>query len=98
MTDTVAWISRRQPRPPEPMLRWLQQDGATGDSRGRALLGPALKALERALLNPGRIRSAAFDLLGADALLTYACEAALESRDPASAFDEILREAAVDHP
>jgi len=98
VTDTVAWLSRRQPRPPEPLLRWLEQYGATGDSPDRALLGPALQALDRALLNPGRIRSSAFDLLGADALLTYACEAALESRDPASAFDEILREAAVDHP
>jgi hypothetical protein len=49
------------------------------------------------LLNPGRIRSSAFDLLGADALLTYACEAALETRDPASTLDEILCEAAADH-
>ena len=98
MTDLAAWISRRRPRPPEPLRRWLEQAGPTGASPCRTLLGAALASLERALLNPGRIRSSAFDLLGADALLTYACEAALESRDPVSAFDEILREAAVDHP
>jgi hypothetical protein len=97
VTDCVAWISRRQPRPPEPLLRWLEQAGQTGPVSFRVLLRPALRALERARLNPGRVRRSAFDLLGADALLTYACEAALESPDPALAFDALLSETAADH-
>ncbi len=98
MTDYAAWISRRQPSPPEPLRSWLEQAGGPSPVSCRALLRPALEALGRALLNPGRIRKSAFDLLGADALLTYACEAALESPDPASALDEILRKVAADHP
>jgi hypothetical protein len=78
------------------MLRWLEQAGQTGPVSFRVLLRPALRALERARLNPGRVRRSAFDLLGADALLTYACEAALESPDPALAFDELLSETAAD--
>ncbi len=97
MTDAATWISRRRPRPPDPLVHWLDQAGVTGPAPRRALLRPAIEALERVLLNPGRIRSSAFDLLGADALLTYACEAALETRDPASTLDEILCEAAADH-
>jgi hypothetical protein len=42
--------------------------------------------LASALSKPGRVREAAFDLLTADALLTYACEAALEGEDPAAAL------------
>jgi hypothetical protein len=62
----------------------------------RALLLPALEALDRARANPGRVRASAFELLGADALLTYACEAATESDDPTGALEEILRAVAAD--
>jgi hypothetical protein len=46
--------------------------------------------LEAALARPGRVRESAFRLLEADALLTYACEAALEAEDPAGALRRIL--------
>ncbi|MDF2697623.1 MAG: hypothetical protein K0S65_6006, partial [Labilithrix sp.] len=38
----------------------------------------------------GRVRDSAFRLLEADALLTYACEAALERDDPETALQRIL--------
>jgi hypothetical protein len=37
-----------------------------------------LGALRRARMRPGRVRESAFALLTADALLTHACEGALE--------------------
>ena len=46
--------------------------------------------LDEARAEPGRVRESAFRLLEADALLTYACEAALESDDPATALRRIL--------
>ena len=49
-------------------------------------------ALERALARPGRIRESAFDLLAADALFTWACEAALEEDEPEERLHRILEE------
>jgi len=48
------------------------------------------------LRTPGRVRESAFDLLAADALLTYACEAALESPDPEGVLGAILRRIVVE--
>jgi hypothetical protein len=36
------------------------------------------------------VRESAFDLLTADALLTYACEAALEAEDPESTLQVLV--------
>jgi len=52
--------------------------------------------LARARRSPGKVRSSAWHLLAADALLTYACEAALEAAEPPRAFEEILRRAAAE--
>jgi hypothetical protein len=46
--------------------------------------------LEAARERPGRVRGSAFALLTADALVTYACEAALEEHDPAAALASLL--------
>ena len=54
------------------------------------LVRAANGALERALAEPGRGRAAAFDLLVADALITYACEAALEGDDPGAELDRLV--------
>lgn len=54
------------------------------------LTGAALSALGYATANPGRNRGAAFRLLTGDALLTYACEAALEEENPRGALKELL--------
>jgi len=49
-----------------------------------------MSCLDAARARPGRVRESAFRLLEADALLTYACEAALESGDPEAALRRIL--------
>ena len=50
--------------------------------------------LASARSRPGRVRETAFELLLADALLTYACEAALEEERPEEALRTILAEVA----
>lgn len=61
------------------------------DSRRKVdrLLDAARDRLDAARARPGRIRTSALELLVADALLTYACEAALETEDPATALEAI---------
>lgn len=54
------------------------------------LLDAASERLDAALARPERLRDSAFDLLAADALLTYACEGALESQEPMAALERLL--------
>ncbi len=49
-----------------------------------------LRALSRALEKPGRVRAAAFDLLVADAFLTYACEAMAASGDVGAGLESLI--------
>ena len=67
MSDLESWLSGRLPPAPEAMSSWLRQ----GD----------VEAVPLAVRNPGRNRDSAFHLLTADALLTYACEAAATEAD-----------------
>jgi hypothetical protein len=55
-----------------------------------ALAREARVRLDLARAHPGRVRESAFRLLEADALLTYACEAALEAEDPEAALRRVL--------
>ncbi|MGD8730192.1 MAG: hypothetical protein PVF90_10835, partial [Gemmatimonadota bacterium] len=64
--------------------------GEGRDSVVSVLTHAALARLDEARARPGRVRESAFRLLEADALLTYACEASLETRDPAGALRSIL--------
>lgn len=94
--EAAAW--RRAASASRPGGRDLVGPGAGADAAPAAAETPAepalherlmragLAALERAAARPGRVRESAFHLLAADALLTYACEAALESADPESAL------------
>lgn len=54
------------------------------------LLQGSCARLDRARARPGRVRESAFELLVADALITYACEAALESEDPTTALGSLF--------
>jgi hypothetical protein len=90
-----AWLAAREPTPPAPLATALSAllsehapsasaDGAAGGEEGAlsdALTAHARARLEQALSRPGRERWNAYRLLEADALLTYACEAALEEAD-----------------
>jgi hypothetical protein len=55
-----------------------------------ALSAEARARLAEARGHLGRVRASAFRLLEADALITYACEAAIETEDPEGALRRIL--------
>ena len=93
MSALVPWLAGREPAPPEPLAEALRKllaasaadDGERDGARTRtaeALAAQARDCLERAAARPGRDRESAYRLLEADALFTYACEAALEEADP----------------
>ena len=86
-------LEGRRPCPPADLdgsLRARAGHVAPGPEAADALLGAAKDALASALAQPGRVRAAAFDLLAADALVTYACEAALESDEPDAVLDRLV--------
>jgi hypothetical protein len=81
MSDALSWLRAREQQPPDPLARRIEAalhdlDGA-GDDVPRAL-GDAAFACLHASLAAGPSRAAALDLLAADALLTYAWEAAAD--------------------
>ena len=86
MSDVRAWLADREPRPPDALP--LMVEGGGGDVL-EGLLAGGLAALERALAGHGE-RRGAFELLAADALLTYACEWASASPDPECELQRIL--------
>lgn len=94
MTALAAWLDGRAPEPPAPLSEALADDVVSLDDAETSLvdaLATLAKArLSRARSRPGRVRTSAFDLLAADALLTYACEAALETDDPGAALERVL--------
>lgn len=71
------------------MVAALTEADVSGN-RAAVLWAAGAAALDRALENPGRVRSSAFELLTADALITYACEAALETDDPEGAIESLV--------
>jgi hypothetical protein len=72
---------------------WLHTDVESGSVTER-ITYLARTALDETRANPGRVRQSAFHLLAADALVTYACEAALDEADPSAALRTILLETA----
>lgn len=90
------WLDARRPTPPDALRGHFPGGVGAPASLADELGGRALEALRRSLRTPGRVRESAFDLLAADALLTYACEAALESPDPEGVLGAILRRIVVE--
>lgn len=87
-----GWIGSSRPEVPPELMPWLA--GAPEDADVRGLAEAALEALERSEATPrgeADDRSRAFHLLAADALLTYACQAALTDPRPADRFLELAR-------
>lgn len=95
MSGTVLdWLASRTPPPPAPLLSSLrgEVEGAAGAAELVVVLAHCgRRALERALAGPARERGTALALLAADALITYACEAAVEAEDVEGALAGILR-------
>lgn len=84
------WLESRTPPVPEPFRRWMTPEAPEAEASAGALAEEALAALSRALDGTDRPRRGAFDLLAADGFLTYACEAALETDDPAGVLDGLI--------
>lgn len=83
------WLESRIPGVPVQFRPYLLRAGEGGlDPLGLAARGEA--ALRRALDRPGRVRSSAFDLLAADAFLTWACEAMAREADVGSGLQALL--------
>lgn len=99
-----TWLDRVEPPVPASFRPWLElpvparsdvrarRDGSEGvlpdsDRLERA----ALEALKRALTPGGRERRGAFDLLAADAFVTWAAEAALDEEDPEARLRSLVR-------
>lgn len=93
MPDLRPWLGARRPPAPadlaERVRRSVTEHPADAD-RVTALVRAASDPLDAARANPGRVRESAFQLLAADALVTYACEAALEADDPVASLGQIL--------
>jgi hypothetical protein len=81
MTDPGRWLdARRPPAPPsirEAMDPWLRE-ADPNEALHRRLALAGIRALEAVVARPSE-RNTATALLAADALLTYACEAAAEA-------------------
>jgi hypothetical protein len=89
VTHVEAWLAARRPPPPPDLASALGPAVGNG-TLPEALTRATLERLGQARARLGRVRDSAFRLLEADALLTYACEAALESEDPKAALKRIL--------
>lgn len=78
--DAGEWLRAREPVAPSSLVERMSAALDVVPSVGNAwedLLAAGIAALDRALANDDR--STALDLLAADALLTYAAEAAAEA-------------------
>ena len=94
MDSLMDWVATREPPAPAELRAWLKiPDG--GPVASERLLGVGLLHLEEAVARPGRDREAAHQLLAADALITYACEAASEAGDVRGVLREALVRASV---
>jgi hypothetical protein len=101
--ETLDWLARRQPPPPfdleRRLMRAVERTQSSATSVADVLADAALESLTSAA-RAGADRTAANDLLTADALLTYAVEAAAEkggdrldallARLNLSRFDDLL--------
>ena len=91
MTNLSVRVGSRRSQAPPALASWLLRE-VGGRSRSAAeLMSAGLAALDRARALPGRRRESAFELLGADALITHACEAALDEADPAEVLEGFIR-------
>ncbi len=88
--DFGEWLETRSPSVPPPLKRILMA-GRGGAVDFGALTRWSGEALSGALRKPGRVREAAFELLVADALLTYACEMAVREPSAETGLTDILQ-------
>jgi hypothetical protein len=93
VTDARAFLAARAVRTPAALEARLLGGVRPGEATW-VLAEQAMEELARSRAAAGRVRESAWHLLVADALLTYACEAALDGADPPRALEDLLRKAA----
>ena len=81
MDELRVWLAERKPQVPEELHRFFHLEFSQNTSVGESLQESVLHHLEEILKRLGRDREGALHLLAADALLTYACEAASSEED-----------------
>ncbi len=78
---TLHSLSPRR-APPE-LVEWMKRFGGVAEeAEQKDFVEAALRALEVSLARPGRDREAAYALLAADGLMTYAVELLAVAEDP----------------
>ena len=87
MSGLRSWLAACTPVSPDALA--LEVPDVAGDPVD-LLVGEGVRVLERARTGKGE-RRGAYDLLAADALLTYACEGAARVDDPEAALLGIIR-------
>lgn len=85
------WLEARTPPVPRAFGEWVLPEEPEAEAGVEPLVREAEAALARALSPEGRPRDGAFDLLAADAFVTYACEAALQEDDPLEVLHGMVR-------
>ena len=98
MDPLAKWLDGRAPPAPGRLRSRFEPLAGGGASLVEALGSLSVHHLGEALKRPGRNREAAFDLLAADALLTYACEASVEQENPEAALSLLLERASGTRP
>jgi hypothetical protein len=80
MSELEAWLDQHTSRAPAPLRQRVKEYAlsVSGDSYAASLAAAGQSALDRVLSHPGD-RSAALDLLAADALITLALLAQAEA-------------------
>ncbi len=84
------WLGERTPPMPHELEGWIFPALSSGDTLVGSLVESGAQELTKALAASGRVRESAFHLLAADALITYACEAAADEGDPEVALESII--------
>ena len=84
-----VWLRDRKPRIPDQFLPHLLGSGDESNAAA-GLVELGTEALGRALERPAGNHEAAFQLLAADAFLTYACEAVVQTGDVRTGLEEVL--------
>lgn len=96
MHSPIDWLASRTPPAPDELKAWLTIPDSGADLEGGVtsvpgrLVAGGLAHLDQAVARPGRDREAAYQLLAADALITYGCEAASEAGDVRGMLSKIL--------
>ncbi len=86
-----TWLDGRRPPVPVEFRSWVADALTSAPEEFEDLVREAERALERALDPEGRPRGGAFDLLVADALVTWAAEAALALPDGEVRLRDLVR-------